>query len=140
MRVVLRSSPHSAESDMLEFYDGRWNIASAFICTAAVTIGGEHQTVEVWAHEHVARDLVGFFNDMESYQRWPGVMSWEPLEPSIRLEVRNPRGLEATFDISIRQPPEYDVWSGSLAVPADELPRAAEAMRKLTGIAEGRKL
>jgi hypothetical protein len=86
--------------------------------------------------------MVGFFNDMERYRGgWTGVMRWGDGEfGDVFLDVRNPAGLEATFDVLMRWPPDLEeTWSGSLVVPADDLPGAAEAMRTLTGVSEGRR-
>jgi hypothetical protein len=139
MRVVLRSTPHTAESSVLEFSDGRWEREDWFVCTAAVTVGEEHRSAEMTLGWPFLDDLVGLFSDMERYRHgWTGVMHWSAQDAEIDLDVRNPVGVEATFDVLIRRLPEYDVeWSGSLTVTTDELPRAAEAMRKFVGVKAG---
>ena len=143
MRVVLQTAPGSAVSGRLEFSEARWHWyrdnRGHFACSASVYLGDEERSVELQEIPVYVQDMVGFFDDMARHARgWSGVMSWDSESYEIRLDVENPEGKHATFDVRMRLSPDFESWwSGVLVIDADALPRAAEAMRKLTGFEEG---
>ena len=145
MRVVLQSAPGSAASGRLELSDAQWSWHGLerdhLDCSASVYVGDEEQSVKLWMNEPHVRDMVGFFDDMGRHSRgWSGVMSWSSENYEINLDADNPAGEDVTLDVLMRLPPNYEGrWSGVLVVNADALPRAAEAIRKLTGLEEGRR-
>lgn len=144
MRVVLQTPPGALVSGRLEFYDARWHNGTCrdgdwFDCSVTVHLGGEEQSVGLNMIPVYVQDMVGFFDDMARHSRgWSGVMNWESEYVEIELDAENPEGALVKLDVLMRLPPNYEGrWSGALVVDADALPRAAEAMRKLTGFEEG---
>jgi hypothetical protein len=142
MQATLRSVPSSPTFGYLRFSGAGHRGGGDFKCLATVEANSETYEVELEMIDPYRRDMLGFFEDMGRHRRgWSGVMSWESEFAEMKLDVRNPDGGDVTVDVLMRWPPSYeDEWSGSLVVNADELPRAAEAMRKLMGAESGSRL
>jgi hypothetical protein len=145
MRVVLRTASSSPVVGRLEFSDPRWtwyaDHSGHLNCAVTVELGDEERSIGIEMIPEYTVDMLGFFEDMAKHVGgWSGVMSWQSEFHEVELHVRNPDGGDVTFDLVLCWPPEYEVeWSGSLVVNSDALPRAAEAMRKLTGLEGGRR-
>jgi Family of unknown function (DUF6228) len=135
MQATLRSVPSSPTFGVLRFTGAAHRGGGDFKCLATIEANTDTYEVELDMIDPYRDDMLGFFEDMARHKRgWSGVMSWESEFAEMKLDVRNPEGGDVTFDVSMRWPPNYeDDWSGSLVVNADQLPRFAEAMRKLMG-------
>jgi hypothetical protein len=139
MRVILGTSPGSPVGGRIEFSEPRWvwfrDRSGYLVCTVTVALADDERAVEIEQIPPYVSDMVGSFEDMARHARgWSGVMPWESEYAEVKLDVRNPDGQSVFVDFLMRWPPKYEEeWSGSFAVSADALPRAAEAMHKLTG-------
>jgi len=136
MEVIFRTAPSSSSFGFLRFSTKRVHHgAGDFKCLATVDVDGEEYAVDLDMIGPYRDDMLGFFEDMGRYWRgWSGVMSWESEFAELSLDARNPSGGDVAVDVLMRWPPRYESdWSGSLVLRADELPSAAEAMRKLMG-------
>ncbi len=145
MRVVLRGDREARGAGRIEFSDPQWTWYSDgsghLACTVTVAVGEEERSVGIEQIPVYVTNMVGFFDDMARYASgWSGVMTWESEFHEVEMGVHNPEGNEVVVDFRLRWPPEYEEgWISSVAISADALPRAAEAMRKFTGEQSGRR-
>jgi len=136
MEVIFRTAPSSPSFGFIRFSTKRMHHgAGDFKCLATADVDGQEHAVDLDMIGPYRDDMLGFFEDMGRYWRgWSGVMSWESEFAELSLAARNPGGGDVAVDVLMRWPPiDENTWSGSLSLRAHELPRAADAMRKLMG-------